>query len=65
MRMSLNVEKTNWEVFSDYQVFVVTNKIDGISPQYSSTSIMFEVEFSKEEFELVLAEVFMFEYWTK
>ena len=39
--------------FLDYQDSDALNKINGFSPQYSSTSDMFQTEFLMEEFDLV------------
>ena len=42
-----------------------TNRINGFSPLYSSTNVMFETEFLLEEFELVVTEEYKFENWAK
>ena len=53
--------KGNLIEISDYQESDSTNKINGGSPQYSSTSDMFHIEFSIMEFRTVLAQEYMFQ----
>ena len=47
---------------SDYQDSDAMHKINGSSPQYSSTSVLISIEFLMGEFELVVAEVYEFEF---
>ena len=44
----------------NYKDFDAPNVFNGISPQYSSTRVMFQTEFSMEEFENVVAEEYKF-----
>ena len=46
----------------DYPDSDSTNKINGFSPQSSSTSVVLQIEFLMQEFELVVAEDYKFQY---